>query len=234
MSKSVIDERVVQMSFDNDQFEKGVSQTISSLSKLDNSLANIENEEYFSRMEEGIRRVEQAFSTSGMVINGILLNIGQTINGYILKGWNALTAGIRGGMAEYETQMGATQTIMANVKDEGKGIADVTAALDELNTYADKTIYNFTEMTRNIGMFTASGANLDTSVATIKGLANAAALVGANATTAARAWYQVSQAMAAGSFKLTGVRWKYLILLVKDSNQFLQRLHVKMALRSII
>src|SRR5690606_8142673 len=73
---------------------------------------------------------------------------------------------------------------------------------------ADKTIYNFTEMTRNIGMFTAAGANLDTSVATIKGLANAAALVGANATTAARAWYQVSQAMAAGSFKL--IDWRSL------------------------
>lgn len=202
MSKSVIDERVVQMSFDNDQFEKGVAQTINSLEKLDNGLDKISDGTYFQNMETSIKRVEEAFTASGMVINGILISIGQTINQYINKGLAALTSGIRGGMAEYETQMGATQTILANVKDEGKGIDDVTAALDELNTYADKTIYNFTEMTRNIGMFTAAGANLDTSVATIKGLANAAALVGANATTAARAWYQVSQAMAAGSFKL--------------------------------
>lgn len=199
---SVIDERVVQMSFDNDQFEKGVSQTINSLNKLDKTLVDTADGEYFTKMEERISRVEQAFTKSGMVINGVLIGIGQTINQYINKGLAALTSGIRGGMQEYETQMGATQTILANVKDEGKGINDVTAALDELNTYADKTIYNFTEMTRNIGMFTAAGANLDTSVATIKGLANAAALVGANATTAARAWYQVSQAMAAGSFKL--------------------------------
>ena len=199
---SVIDERVVQMSFDNDQFEKGVSQTINSLNKLDKTLVDTADGEYFTKMEERIGRVEQAFTKSGMVINGVLIGIGQTINQYINKGLAALTSGIRGGMQEYETQMGATQTILANVKDEGKGIDDVTAALDELNTYADKTIYNFTEMTRNIGMFTAAGANLDTSVATIKGLANAAALVGANATTAARAWYQVSQAMAAGSFKL--------------------------------
>lgn len=199
---SVIDERVVQMSFDNDQFEKGVSQTIKSLNKLDKTLVDTADGEYFTKMEERISKVEQAFTKSGMVINGVLIGIGQTINQYINKGLAALTQGIRGGFAEYETQMGATQTILANVKDEGKGIADVTAALDELNTYADKTIYNFTEMTRNIGMFTAAGANLDTSVATIKGLANAAALVGANATTAARAWYQVSQAMAAGSFKL--------------------------------
>lgn len=199
---SVIDERVVQMSFDNDQFEKGVSQTINSLNKLDKTLVDTADGEYFTKMEEQISKVEQAFTKSGMVINGILIGIGQTINQYINKGLAALTSGIRSGMQEYETQMGATQTILANVKDEGKGIDDVTAALDELNTYADKTIYNFTEMTRNIGMFTAAGANLDTSVATIKGLANAAALVGANATTAARAWYQVSQAMAAGSFKL--------------------------------
>ena len=202
MSKSVIDERVVQMSFDNDQFEKGVAQTINSLEKLDTGLDKISDGTYFQNMETSIKKVEEAFTASGMVINGILISIGQTINQYINKGLAALTSGIRGGMAEYETQMGATQTILANVKDEGKGIEDVTAALDELNTYADKTIYNFTEMTRNIGMFTAAGANLDTSVATIKGLANAAALVGANATTAARAWYQVSQAMAAGSFKL--------------------------------
>ena len=199
---SVIDERVVQMSFDNDQFEKGVSQTIKSLNKLDKTLVDTADGEYFTKMEERISSVEQAFTKSGMVINGVLIGIGQTINQYINKGLAALTSGIRSGMQEYETQMGATQTILANVKDEGKGIDDVTAALDELNTYADKTIYNFTEMTRNIGMFTAAGANLDTSVATIKGLANAAALVGANATTAARAWYQVSQAMAAGSFKL--------------------------------
>lgn len=199
---SVIDERVVQMSFDNDQFEKGVSQTIKSLNKLDKTLVDTADGEYFTKMEERISKVEQAFTKSGMVINGVLIGIGQTINQYINKGLAALTSGIRSGMQEYETQMGATQTILANVKDEGKGIDDVTAALDELNTYADKTIYNFTEMTRNIGMFTAAGANLDTSVATIKGLANAAALVGANATTAARAWYQVSQAMAAGSFKL--------------------------------
>lgn len=205
---SVIDERVVQMSFDNDQFEKGVSQTITSLDKLDNALLGMTNSEYFQKMEEGIQKVEQAFSASGMVINGVLMSIGNTIYNYVLKGWNAFTRGITDGMGEYNTQMDATQTILANVKDEGKGIDDVVAALDELNAYADLTIYNFTEMTRNIGMFTAAGANLDTSVKTIKGLANAAALVGANSQTAARAWYQVSQAMSAGTFKL--MDWKSL------------------------
>lgn len=199
---SMVDERVVQMSFDNNQFEKGVSQTIDSLNELDKSLEKTSNNEYFEQMETGITNVAHAFSISGTIITGILLSIGQTINGYLIKGLRELRSGITSGFSEYNTQMDATQTILANVKDEGKDIGDVTAALDELNTYADKTIYNFTEMTRNIGMFTAAGSSLDDSVDTIKGLANAAALVGANASTAARAWYQVSQAMAAGTFKL--------------------------------
>ncbi len=205
---SVVDERVVQMSFDNEQFEKGVSQTIGSLRELDNTLDETSNGKYFEKMESGIKNVQLAFSVSTGIMIGALSRIGSEIVSIGLKLKNYLTSGLTSGFQEYETQMDATQTILANVKDEGKGIEDVTLALDELNTYADKTIYNFTEMTRNIGMFTAAGANLDTSVSTIKGLANAAALVGANATTAARAWYQVSQAMAAGTFKL--IDWRSL------------------------
>ena len=205
---SVVDERVVQMSFDNSQFEKGVSQTIGSLKELDNTLEQTSNGEYFDKMEEGIYRVKVAFDVSSAFMLGVLSKLGAEAIQVLKKLENVLTSGIKGGFAEYETQMDATQTILANVKDEGKGIEDVTAALDELNRYADLTIYNFTEMTRNIGMFTAAGTNLDASVSTIKGLANAAALVGANSQTAARAWYQVSQAMAAGVFRL--IDWRSL------------------------
>lgn len=81
-------------------------------------------------------------------------------------------------------------------------LEEVNAALDELNTYADKTIYNFTEMTRNIGTFTAAGIDLDTSVKSIKGIANLAALSGSNSEQASRAMYQLSQALAAGTVKL--------------------------------
>ena len=199
---SVVDERIVQMSFDNDKFEKGVSQTLTSLDKLNTNLEKVSDGKYFEKLESGVEKIEQAFSESGMVINGILLNIGRTIEGYLLSAINSLTTGIRNGLAEYNTQMDATQTILGNVKDEGKGIDDVTKALDNLNHYADLTIYNFTEMTRNIGMFTAAGSDLETSVATIKGLANAAAMAGASSAQASRAWYQVSQAMAAGTFRL--------------------------------
>ena len=94
---------------------------------------------------------------------------------------------IKTGFQEYETQMGAIQTILANTQKEGTNVERVNAALDELNLYADKTIYNFTEMTRNIGTFTAAGVKLDDSVQAIKGIANLAAVSGSTSTQASTA-----------------------------------------------
>ena len=109
---------------------------------------------------------------------------------------------IKSGLQEYETQINAVQTILANTQSKGSTLTDVNAALDELNHYADKTIYNFTEMTRNIGTFTAAGVDLDTSVSAIKGIANLAAVSGSNSQQASTAMYQLSQALAAGTVKL--------------------------------
>jgi tape measure domain-containing protein len=91
---------------------------------------------------------------------------------------------------------------IANVKTKGSTLDDVNKALDQLNTYADKTIYNFTEMTKNIGTFTAAGVGLDTSVKAIKGIANLGALSGSNADQVSSAMYQLSQALASGKVKL--------------------------------
>lgn len=113
----------------------------------------------------------------------------------------------------------AHQTRLANIESEKKAklkalneeaaknvksttLEDVTDALDELNTYADKTIYNFADMTKNIGTFTAAGVDLDTSVQAIKGIANLAAMSGANSTKASTAMYQLSQAIASGTVRL--------------------------------
>ena len=106
------------------------------------------------------------------------------------------------GFQEYETQINAIQTILANTQSKGSTLEDVNAALDELNKYADQTIYNFTEMTRNIGTFTAAGVDLDKSVTSIKGIANWAAVSGSNAQQASTAMYQLSQALAAGKVQL--------------------------------
>jgi tape measure domain-containing protein len=108
------------------------------------------------------------------------------------------------GLKEYETNLNSIQTILANTKASGATLKDVNAALDELNTYSDKTIYNFSEMARNIGTFTAAGVGLDESVASIKGIANLAALSGSNSQQAATAMYQLSQEIAAGRVSLMG------------------------------
>jgi tape measure domain-containing protein len=105
---------------------------------------------------------------------------------------------IMDGFKEYQTNLASIQTILANTADSGGNLKTVNAALNELNRYSDKTIYNFSEMARNIGTFTAAGVQLKPAVAAIKGIANLAALSGSNSQQASTAMYQLSQAIAAG------------------------------------
>jgi tape measure domain-containing protein len=102
------------------------------------------------------------------------------------------------GFQEYQTNLGSIQTILANTSDSGGNLKTVNAALGELNTYSDKTIYNFSEMAKNIGTFTAAGVQLKPATSAIKGIANLAALSGSNSQQASTAMYQLSQAIAAG------------------------------------
>ena len=109
---------------------------------------------------------------------------------------------IKDGFGEYETKMNAMQTIFANTSHKGTTYDDILKALDELNEYSDKTIYNFGQMTDNIGKFTAAGVDLDTSVSAIKGLANLAAMSGVDNARAQGVMYQASQALSKGYFQL--------------------------------
>lgn len=154
-----------------------------------------------------------AFQMLETVAVGALLEIGNKITDFVTGGLGSIGSKIKeftidpitDGFKEYETQMGSIQTIMANTGmdfNADEDIQRVNDTLDELNTYADKTIYNFTEMTRNIGTFTAAGVDLDTSAKAIQGIANLAALSGSNSHQASTAMYQLSQALAAGSLKL--------------------------------
>ena len=133
---------------------------------------------------------------------GVFAGVGQKAMAYGMQAMQNFTTGIKDGFAEYETQMNAVQTILANTQSKGTTIKDVNKALDELNRYADLTIYNFSEMTRNIGTFTAAGVDLDTSVSAIKGIANLAAVSGSSSQQASTAMYQLSQALATGTVKL--------------------------------
>ncbi len=202
MSTSV-DQRVVKMQFDNQQFESGVKSSIKSLEDLKKAL-NLDNmSKSLDSLSTTVANISSKFSTLGVVGMSALNNITNKAIGIGTKVAKALTIDpIISGFQEYETQINATQTILSNTSKEGATIKDVNAALDELNKYADMTIYNFTEMTKNIGTFTAAGVKLDTSVNAIQGIANLAAVSGSTSQQASTAMYQLSQALASGSVKL--------------------------------
>lgn len=214
MSREV-DQRVVEMQFNNAQFERNTKQSLSTIEKLKAALRFDDVGDSFSGItkaaknvnlepvSDGANEVYYRFKALDVVAGTVLSNI--TAKAMTL-GWTlakALTIDpMKSGLAEYETQINSVQTILANTQKEGTNLAQVNAALDELNRYADMTIYNFTEMTRNIGTFTAAGVKLDTSVQAIKGIANLAAISGSTSQQASTAMYQLSQALAAGTVKL--------------------------------
>lgn len=214
MSRTV-DDRVVEMRFDNSNFEKNVATSMSTLDKLKqklnlsgaskglDSVNNAAKNVSFKGMENGLDTVHAKFSALQIIGTTALANITNSAVNAGKKIVNALTfEPVTTGFQEYETQLNAVQTILSNTREEGTNVAQVNAALDELNTYADKTIYNFTEMTRNIGTFTAAGVKMWDSVDAIKGIANLAAVSGSTSQQASTAMYQLSQALAAGKVNL--------------------------------
>ena len=215
MSKTV-DERVVSMQFDNQQFEKNVKTSMSTLDKLKQSLNLKGASKGLDEVNAAAKRVDMSgignstdtvkakFSALQVMAVTALANIANSAVNTGKRLVSAFTLDpIMSGFSEYETQINAIQTILANTQSKGTTLDDVNTALDTLNKYADKTIYNFTEMTRNIGTFTAAGIDLDTSVNAIQGIANLAAVSGSNAQQASNAMYQLSQALASGTVKLT-------------------------------
>lgn len=212
---TTIDSKVVEMRFDNKHFESNVSTTMSTLDKLkqklhfDGATKGLQNvgsaakNVDMSGLAAGVESVGAKFSAMQVVGVTALANITNSAVNAGKRIISALTIDpIKTGFQEYETQINSTQTILANTKSKGSTIDDVNRALEELNKYADMTIYNFTEMTRNIGTFTAAGIDLDTSVNAIQGIANLAAVSGSTSQQASTAMYQLSQALAAGTIRL--------------------------------
>ena len=214
MSRTV-DERVVSMQFDNKKFEQNVQTTMKTLERLQSKLnlkgaaKGLEDVDKATKkldmtpLTNGIHKVGLKFSALQVAATTALANIA---NSAVNAGKRLISAftidPIKTGLAEYETQINAVQTILANTQSKGTTLDQVNTTLDELNRYADMTIYNFTEMTRNIGTFTAAGVDLDTSVSAIKGIANLAAVSGSTSQQASNAMYQLSQALSSGTVKL--------------------------------
>lgn len=215
MSRTV-DERVVEMRFDNKQFESGVQTSLSTLEKLKrgldldgaakgfDQLSTAAKKCDMSAIGRSVETVQAKFSAFEVVAMTALSNI---TNSAVNAGKRLLSSltiePISTGFSEYELKMGSIQTIMAST---GESLDKVNQKLDELNKYSDRTIYSFSDMTSNIGKFTNAGVKLDDAVAAIQGVSNVAAVSGANANEASRAMYNFAQALSAGYVKL--IDWK--------------------------
>ena len=213
---SIIEEKVVKMVFDNSSFEKNIKTSVNSLNKFKNSLNMSSAQRSLGSLKDTVRSFNlnslanaaegagQKFSAMSTIAIGALIRIGEKAVDVGAKVIKALTIDpVLTGFNEYELKMNSVQTIMNGT---GESLDVVMEKLNELNKYADDTIYSFSDMTTNIGKFTNAGVDLETAVEAIKGISNEAAVSGANAVEASRAMYNIAQALSVGSVKL--IDWK--------------------------
>lgn len=207
-----VDNRVVSVKFDNDDFQRKIGPTLTGLDNLKKGLNLTESARSLDGLSEAGRKfnldgigsavesINSKFGAMGAIAFSVIDNI---VTKAISAGASLASAfsldPLKAGFQEFETNMNSVQTILANTADKGTNLGDVTKALDNLNAYSDKTIYNFGQMARNIGTFTAAGVGLQDSTDSIKGIANLAAMAGSSSEQASGAMYQLSQAMSAGS-----------------------------------
>ena len=211
-----IETRIVEMQFENSQFEKGVSKSLESLEQLKKGLDFKDYEKgleslqktgdsfSLARMAEGVEEVSEKFSTLGIIGIRVLQNLTD----------KAMDAGqrfvksvsidqINKGFTKYADKTKAVQTI---VNATGLSMEEVDEQLAKLAWFTDETSYNFTDMVSNIGKFTSMNIPLDTSVTAMQGIATWAAASGQGINEASRAMYNLSQAVGAGYVKL--IDWK--------------------------
>lgn len=211
-----IDERIVSMKFDNAQFEKGVSTSIKSLENLNKSLqfenvgASFDkitaaaNNVNLSGAEKNVNSFFDNLSLKSIAQISLINNLITDVYSKGKKLINEIFVAPKSdGFKEYELKMGSVQTIIAST---GAELSDINKYLEDLNVYADKTIYSFKDMTSSIGKFTNAGVELEDAVMAIKGISNEAAVSGANTQEASRAMYNFAQALSAGYVKL--IDWK--------------------------
>ena len=209
-----IDERVVSMQFDNKQFETNVRTSMNTLDKLKQSLnltgsakglesiSTAAKNVNLNPIGNAVETVKVKFSALEVMAVTALANITNSAVNAGKRIVSALTIQPpKDGFAEYENQINSVQTIMANT---GEDVSTVNKALDELNEYADLTIYKFATMTQNAGMFTSAmgQGSLDKTMIALKGIGNWAAFAGANTQQMGNATYQLGQALSAGSIRL--------------------------------
>lgn len=214
-----VEDKVVQMRFDNREFDPNIDASIKSLEKLEKSLQlangtkgleNVEKSAKSFNLNPALLAVEglqKSFSTLEVVAITAISSITNKAMAMGNKIFHAFAIDpLTSGFGEYSEQMNSTQVILSNLSDET--LPSVTAALDRLNDYADRTIYSFGQMTQAIGKFAAAGVDLNQATDAIQGLSSAAATVGANNQQLFSAYYNLAQSLQLGYMQL--IDWKSL------------------------
>lgn len=202
-----IDQKVVEMRFDNRQFESGVSQSLSTLDRLKSALQFNSLGADLSRVSAGVNTIGKSFTSMGVIARRVLENIGDLAYNTGAKLVNSLAINnIVTGWQKYADITSATQTIMAATRHEWKDQAAqmdyVTEHLKKLNWFTDETSYNLIDMVSNIGKFTSAGIGLEDATKAMMGIATWAGISGANTQQASNAMYNLAQAMGTGAVKI--------------------------------
>lgn len=229
---NIIDNRIVELLFDNSDFEKNVKTSMNSLDNLNKSIDTASSAKGLSGLADSVKNVSLdgiagavenisgKFSALGIIAKTVLEDITHEALQYGERIAKAFTIEpVIQGYGEYELKMNTIQTIMAGT---GESLETVNGYLDDLNTYADRTIYSFSDMTQNISKFTNAGVKLKDAVGAIQGISNEAALAGANAAQASHAMYNFGQAMSSGYVKL--IDWKSIENATMDTKEFKEEL----------
>ena len=225
MSK-VIDNKVVEMSFDNRNFETNVKTSLGTLDKLKKSLnfddatKGFENLDKaskklsFDSIGDGIEEVKAKFSALDIVAFTALQNITNKVVETGRQMVRSLTIDpVKSGWDKFAEKTQAVQTIMSATvttwEDEAAAMGGYDSQMDfvndqieKLNWYADETSYSLTDMVSNVGKFTAAGQGLGTSVEALMGISNWGARSGSEINQLSRAYYNLSQALGKGMLSL--------------------------------
>ena len=220
MSTTAVEQRVVEMRFDNAQFEDGVEQSMTTLEKLkkaldfskttkDISAIEAASDSFsMSGMSEALDAVTNKFSVLGTIGDQVLRRLTDSALGLVhnlMQTVNMLTFDNIGlGFSKYDEYTHSIQTILAAT---GKDIEYIEEQMSKLNWFTDETSYNLTDMTTNIGRFTSNGIELEQAITSMIGIANAAGLAGAGVEAASHAMDGFSKAMGAGYMNLQNWRW---------------------------
>ena len=218
-----IDEKVVEMRFDNSDFERNVTQSMSTLDKLKSALdfsgaskafdgiTSAANKVSFDGIKSGLKQLEEEFPILGKIVDGVFLNMGRKIEDFVSNSIKSVTIEpVMEGFNKYASKTSSVQMIMNAIRDGTKSdselMEEVNGQLERLMWYTDETSYDFAEMTASIGKFTSAGIGLEEAVTAMEGIANLAGISGATKQEANRAMYNISQALSGGFMRLQD--WK--------------------------